>query len=157
MRLAIPALMSFLLPACATTPDVAPKTSGPEVGAVKEVIDRYEHELNASNVDGIARLYADDGVFMPQHVPAAVGRKAIKGLYGGILGAIDLDIVFTVDELEVIGDTAWARTRSKGTVKVIETGATNPEGNQELFVFTKRDPEGAWKIARYIFTTTNPR
>ncbi len=55
----------------------------------------------------------------------------------------------------VIGDTAWARTHSVGTTKVVESGGTHPEGNQELFIF-KRDSEHGWKNLRYIFTTTNP-
>ncbi len=56
----------------------------------------------------------------------------------------------------VIGDTAWARTHSVGTTKVLESGEAHPEGNQELFIF-KRDSEHGWKILRYIVTTTNPR
>ncbi len=50
---------------------------------------------------------------------------------------------------------AFARTRSEGTVKVNATGDGGPEANQELFLFKKSD-DGNWKIARYIFATTNP-
>jgi hypothetical protein len=39
-------------------------------------------------------------------------------------------------------------------VTVLATGQSGPEANQELFVMQR--VEGAWKIARYAFSTTNP-
>jgi ketosteroid isomerase-like protein len=50
---------------------------------------------------------------------------------------------------------AFAPTNSAGTVTVNATGAKSAEANQELFIFRK-GPDGAWKIARYSFSTTNP-
>ena len=50
---------------------------------------------------------------------------------------------------------AFARTASAGTVKVNAIGGGGGlEANQELFVMQKID--GAWKITRYCFSTTNP-
>ena len=56
--------------------------------------------------------------------------------------------------VEVAPNWVFARTNSVGTVKVHATGAGGPEANQELFLFQKI--HGAWKIARYCFSTTNP-
>jgi hypothetical protein len=39
--------------------------------------------------------------------------------------------------------------------KINTTGAVGAEGNQELFIFKKRE-DGKWGIARYGFSTTNP-
>ena len=121
-----------------------------------EAIRSYEGALNAGDVPAIVSLYHDNGVFMPQHIPAVVGSDAIRETYTNVLKVIALDIEFAIDEVEIIGDTAWARTRSMGTTKVLESGETHPEGNQELFIL-KRDSGHDWKIFRYIFTTTNPR
>ena len=93
---------------------------------------------------------------MPQHIPAVVDREAIRKAYTNVLNVIALDIEFSIDEIEIAGDLAWARTRSEGTVKILKSGETHPEGNQELFIL-KRDRGQEWKIWRYIFTTTNPR
>ena len=117
----------------------------------------YETALNASDVDGVMTLYADDGVFMPQHSAPSVGREAIRAAYDGVFQAIGLDIRFTIDEiLRLSPDWAFARTRSEGFVRVKATGDKVPEANQELFVFQRQD-DGHWRIARYIFTTTAPR
>jgi len=123
---------------------------------IESVLATYEQALNASDADTVMTLYADDGVFMAQHSTPNVGRDAVRRAYDNVFGAIDLDVRFTVDEvMQVSPRWAFVRTRSEGFVTVNATGDKGPEANQELFVFEKQD-NGEWKIARYIFTTTNP-
>ena len=86
---------------------------------------------------------------MPAGFPSASGRKAVRGAYDAVFANIKINIHFTVDELTVKGDIAFARTHSEGTATVVGTGATGPEQNRELFVFA-RGTDG-WKIARYMF------
>ena len=124
--------------------------------AIQAVLAAYETALNAQDTDTIVTLYADDGVFMPQHSLPQVGRDTIRAAYDRVFTAITLDVEFEVDEIKPLsGDWAFVRTRSEGTVKINATGDTGPEGNQELFLF-QRTKDGNWKIARYIFSTTNP-
>ncbi len=123
---------------------------------IETALSTYEKALNASDADTVMTLYADDGVFMPQHSAPNVGKEAIRAAYDGVFQAIKLDIEFTVDEiLQVSPGWAFARTRSEGFVTINATGDKGPEANQELFVFQKQD-DGDWKIARYIFSTINP-
>ncbi len=124
---------------------------------IRTVLETYEHVLNAGDVPGVLKLYAHDGVFMPQHSPSAVGIEAIEGAYTAVFDAIDLDVEFDIVEIAVVADDwAFARTNSAGTTTIHATGDKIAEGNQELFVFQKTD-DGDWKIARYSFSTTNPR
>ena len=123
---------------------------------IETALSTYEKALNASDADTVMTLYADDGVFMPQHSAPNVGKEAIRAAYDGVFQAIKLDVQFTVDEiLQVSPGWAFARTRSEGFVTINATGDKGPEANQELFVFQKQD-DGDWKIARYIFSTINP-
>ena len=123
---------------------------------IEAVLKTYERVLNASDVDGVVKLYTLDGVFMAQHNPSAVGSEQVKAAYGGVFQAIDLNVEFDIVEVKVIADDwAFARTNSSGTTTINATGDKIPEGNQELFVMQKID--GDWKIARYSFSTTNPR
>ena len=70
-------------------------------------------------------------------------------------GVIALDIRFSMAEIRALAaDWAFARTTSSGTIEFKATEARAPEANQELFIFQKVD--GAWKIARYFFSTTLP-
>ena len=123
---------------------------------IETVLSIYEEALNASDVDTVMTLYADDGVFMAQHSAPNVGAEAVRVAYDGVFQAITLNIEFTVDEIhQVSPDWAFARTRSEGFVTINATGDRGPEANQELFIFQKAD-DGSWKIARYVFSTTNP-
>ena len=123
---------------------------------IRAVLKAYEQVLNASDVAGVRKLYTEDGVFMAQHNSSAVGIQQVEAAYTAAFQAIDLNVEFDIVEVEVIADDwAFARTNSTGTVTINATGDKFPEGNQELFVLQKIG--GNWKIARYSFSTTNPR
>lgn len=123
--------------------------------AVVAILAEYQDALNQSDTDAVMKLYASDGVFMPQHFPSSVGAVAVRKAYLAVFEVITLRVEFKVAEvLQINADWAIARTNSAGTAKVNATGDGGPEANQELFVFQKIND--AWKIARYCFSTTNP-
>ena len=124
--------------------------------AVAGVLAEYERALNASSTEQVMKLYASDGVFMPQHFPSSVGTEAVRKAYDGVFATITLKVNFEIAEVRQLApEWVMARTNSKGTVDVHATKETNPEANQELFLFQKLGD--GWKIARYCFSTTNPR
>ena len=126
----------------------------PNEKAVAEVLAKYQDALNQSDTDAVMMLYAPNGVFMPQNSPSSVGAGDVRKAYDAVFKTISLTVQFNVAEVVEIGPNwVFARTNSAGTVKVHATGAGGPEANQELFLFQKID--GAWKIARYCFCTTN--
>ena len=124
---------------------------------IEAVLKAYERVLNASDVDGVVKLYTQDGVFMAQHNPSAVGIEQVEAAYTAAFQAIDLNVEFDIVEVKVIADDwAFARTNSSGTITINATGDIVPESNQELFLFHKTN-DGEWKIARYGFSTTKAR
>jgi len=133
-------------------PMVQADTNNAEVQAV---ISRYESALNASNTDDVLTLYGKNPTFMPQHAPAQVGRAAVKQAYDNVFSTIKLDVEFSIHELEVLGDTAWARTSSAGQTRILANEVVVNEGNNELFIFKKEN--GDWKIHQYLFSTSQPR
>jgi len=129
--LIIVATMVFITKANALNPD--------DVAQVKKLLGNYERVLNASDVNGILKLYAKDGVFMPQHSPSQVGTDAIRAAYEHVFEAIDLDVEFDIIEVEILSDQwAFARTTSTGTTTINADGAKVPEANQELFLLGKQ-------------------
>lgn len=123
--------------------------------AVTAVLSKYQDALNHSDTAAVMKLYAPDGVFMPQHFPSSVGADAVRKAYDGVFAAITLSVKFDIAEVRQLAPGwAFARTNSAGTVNLHATGQTTPEANQELFVFQKLGND--WKIARYCFSTTNP-
>lgn len=149
------AALLVLMPLSATAAEAMPDEGDQE--AITHQLERYEQALNASDVDAVMQLYAEDAVFMPQHSLPAVGRDAVRMAYRHVSDTIRLDIDFTIDEIRVLSpDWAYARTRSNGTVKVLALEQPPAaEANQELFLL-HREADGHWRFARYIFSTTNP-
>jgi uncharacterized protein (TIGR02246 family) len=147
--------LSALLPLSAWA--AKPASNDAIEAAINQQLNRYEQALNSSDVDRVMMLYADDAVFMPQQSFPAVGRDAVRTAYLHVFDTIKLDIRFVVDEVRPISrDWAFARTRSNGTIKVLRSDQpAGAEANQELFLL-HREADGQWRIARYIFSTTNP-
>jgi uncharacterized protein (TIGR02246 family) len=145
-----------LLPALAFLAAVPWARAGAQNSAEKQLqtlLTNYETSLNSGDAGRIEQLYTVDGVFMPAGFPTASGRPAVRGAYDAVFKNIRIAIHFTVDELKVEGDFAYARTHSAGTSTVVATGASGPEANRELFIFA-RTADG-WKIARYAFNKTS--
>lgn len=126
-----------------------------EEKAIEKMLFSYRDALNTSDVNKVLTLYTSDGVFMPSNAPSAVGQEQIKASYEFVFKTIQLKIEFFIDEIQVNGDFAFARTTSKGTTLIHANGQTVPEENRELFVFEK--VKGEWKIARYMFNKTEPK
>lgn len=122
---------------------------------INGLISAYEVALNRGDTNQILQLYASAPVFMPQHAPAMEGRESVRAAYAGVFEAIELDVEFTIHEIQVVGDIAWARTSSAGTTKILANNAVIKEGNNELFIFKKEKEQ--WRIHRYLFATNKPR
>lgn len=150
---ALPLSLALPLTAAAATPSSDDKVTA----TILQQLQRYERALNASDIDSVMTLYAEDGVFMPQHSPPAVGRDAVRAAYQRVFDMIKLDIRFQIDEIHLLSrNWAYARTRSAGTVKLLASDQPpGSEANQELFLL-HHEANGQWRIARYIFSTTNP-
>ena len=131
--------------------------ANPDAEAIGMQLKRYEAALNASDTDGVMKLYAKDAVFMPQNSQPFVGRDAVKAADIHVFQTIKLDVQFLIDEVTPLApDWAVARTRSVGTQRPLAGDSRpEPEGNQEMFLLHK-DSDGVWRFARYIFSTTNP-
>src|SRR6266851_7479205 len=129
------------------------ETMNPNEEAVAAVLAKYEAALNSSDTEAVMSLYTEDGVFMPPYGQSAVGVAAVRKAYDAVFKAITLSVKFNVAEVvEMAPGWVFARTNSAGTTTDHATGAKSAEGNQELFIF-KKGAEGAWKIARYSFSS----
>ena len=103
-----------------------------EEKAIAVVLAKYQDALNQSSTDAVMKLYASDGVFMPQNSPSSVGAQAVRKAYDAVFDAITLDVKFDIAEIRQLApDWAFARTNSAGRVKIHATGESTPEGNQE--------------------------
>ncbi len=118
------------------------------------IMDSYAAALRANNVEALVALYASNGVFMRDNMPAVVGREALRAAYREVFATLKVDLAFTIQETEVAGDMAWLRATSSGRVKVLATGMESAEAFNLVVVF--RREAGAWKIRNYIYASSRP-
>ena len=111
--------------------------------AVAAVLAKYEDALNQSDIDAVMKLYAFDGVFMPQNSPSSVGADAVRKAYDAVFKAIKLTVKFNVAEVvEMAPNWVLARTNSAGTVKVYATGRGRSRGQPGTLCV----PEDRWRV-----------
>ena len=89
---------------------------------------------------------------MANAAPTTEGVEQVKGTYQYVFNNFIYTLQFSIVEIEVSGNYAFARSTSKGSFIIKASGQTVPDENRELFVFEKVD--GNWKIARYMYNKT---
>ncbi len=143
--------VTFLLAATAPLPTVAAEDAKT---AIETLLNTYQERLSINDIDGILDLYSANPVFIPEYAPPAVGRDSVRKAYEWVFATLKLRGQFAFHDVEVIGNTAWVRTTSTGHFRVMATGAEGDVSNSELFVLKLEG--GAWKMHRYIFTSSAP-
>ncbi len=118
------------------------------------IMDSYAAGLRANNVEALVALYASNGVFMRDNMPAVVGRDALRAAYREVFATLKVDLRFTIQETEVSGDMAWLRATSAGRLKVLTSGVESDDAFNLVVIF--RREAGAWKIRNYIYATSRP-
>lgn len=118
------------------------------------IMERYAAALRSNNVEALVALYAVDGVFMREDMPAVVGRDALRAAYRQVFATLKVDVAFTIQETEAVGDVAWLRATSKGKIKVLATGVETSNSFGELVVF--RREQGVWRIRSYMYASNQP-
>ena len=119
---------------------------------IEKLIFAYQDALNASDADKVVDLYTKNGVLMANAAPTADGAQQVTGTYQYVFDNFKYNLKFTIHEVEVNGNTAFARSTSKGSFVTKSNGQTVSDENRELFAFEKEN--GQWKIARYMYNKT---
>jgi len=120
-----------------------------DIQAIKQLAADWRSGWLAGDVDALLSLYADEPVLMPQGLPAVCGKDAIRPLYQAVLQEVSIKSEGTLMEVEASGDWGyfWSIYRLTATPKA--GGEPIESEGKSLFV-VKRQPGGAWKIARLI-------
>ncbi|CAK7205411.1 hypothetical protein SEUCBS139899_008182 [Sporothrix eucalyptigena] len=126
-----------------------------DVEKITTTLHAYGAALKGRNVEEAVALYTKDGVILAPHFTASVGTQALTESYTRIFSSVQLEITFDIEEIVVQSDEwAFARTTAAGTKTMLATQESEAHSNQELFIMKVED--GAWKIARYAFSSMKP-
>jgi len=120
-----------------------------EKSAIEKLIFSYQDALNASDIDKVISLYTQNGALIANAALTAYGVDAVRGTYQYVFDNFSYTLQFSIIEIIVNGDSAFARSTSKGSFVIKANGQTIADENRELFVFDKEN--GQWRIARYMY------
>ena len=112
--------------------------------AIRDVINEWHHATAAGDVDAVLRLMTDDILFLvPGREPfgkaefEAASRKQSD---------VSIEGSSEIEEIHVVGDWGWARTRITVSMTPPD-GDANRRSGSTLSIF-RREPDGNWRLAR---------
>lgn len=131
-------------------------TTEADVEAISGLQGTYLAALDASDAEQYAALFTDDGVLMVPYEPQVNGSEAIGAQLQVVFDRVDFENHdISTAEMVVLGDWAFARGTLTGTMAQKPDGEPFESTRSWVMIF-QRQPEGSWRIARYILNSDSP-
>lgn len=117
--------------------------------AIRAVSRRWAELIRAKDASGIAQLYADDAIVLPQGLPAFGGRDAIVKWWTTDMATPGYNLKSRTDQLIVAesGDVAVER----GIYRYRATLPKGPVERRGKYITVWRKVGGEWKVAFDIY------
>ena len=152
--------LALLVAACqpaAEQPDPAAEAAqqAEDVAAIKNLDSKWNTAVNAGDAAALANLHTDDAIRMPPNQPAVVGKEAIQSSFQTIFEQFTGKLTLSPEEVEVVGDWAFARGTYAGT-RTPKAGGEPTEDNGKYLAIFLRQPDGSWKHYRGIWNSDKP-
>jgi ketosteroid isomerase-like protein len=94
-----------------------------DVKAIKELGEEYFEAANLGDANRCIATMAPDVVIMPAGRPSIVGSEELRHVSHDYHAKFKLNYTLVYDEVEVIGDLAFARATSTGTPTASSDGS----------------------------------
>ena len=111
--------------------------------------------VNASDVDGVMSLWADDGVLMPPNHPSVHGREAIEMYFRNLFRRSTFRFRFTSSDIQIADAVAFERVTYTAEAWLAGSGSPLKDRGKGLHVYS-RHPNSSWKLAMDIWNSDHP-
>jgi uncharacterized protein (TIGR02246 family) len=112
--------------------------------AIRDLVATWMAATKAGDRDTVLSLMTDDVVFMvPGREP--FGKEAFAAASTG-MQSMRIDGTSDIEELEVLGDWAWLRSRIK--VTITPAGGPPVTRSGSALTILRKQPDGRWLLAR---------
>lgn len=119
-----------------------------EESNIKFTLKYYEMALNASDTLAIAAPFDSNAIFLPVQTATLIGTERIRNYYSQIFKTLKLNVMVSVDDIELSKDFAFVRANMKGdNIFLIDTHKALVEN--VIFMVMKKT-KGTWKIYYYM-------
>jgi len=121
--------------------------------AIQALNQQWEKCFENHDLSGLAALFTEDCIRMPQGGPATVGRPMLEAAYQQDFREVwksQAKVRLNAEEPIISGEYAFAR--GADTLIQDQDGAQVEETGKWLFIY-RRQPDGAWKYHWIIFNS----
>jgi uncharacterized protein (TIGR02246 family) len=116
-----------------------------DIAAINEVYNQATLACSTGDAELYLSIFTEDAVVMAPGGPAVNGKAELRPIIEGLFGVFDLELPYTVDEVGVPGDWAFARSSFLYSMTPKEGGETTISPGEQLDIL-KRQADGSWKI-----------
>ena len=120
-----------------------------DIRAIKQLAADWRAGWLAGDPDALLSLYAKRPVLMPQGHPAIYRKGTIRALYQAVFKTVVIRSRSVLREVRACGDWGYFWSTYTLTATPKAGGTPSRSKGKSLFI-VKREPRGAWKIARLI-------
>jgi uncharacterized protein (TIGR02246 family) len=129
-------------------------TSRPEtdIEAIRRVTSDLLAAVNASDVDRVLGVWADDAVLMPPGHPSVHGGTALREYFSKLFLMTRFTFEFTSSDIDLFADVAFERLSYRVTIWQSSGQDTIEDVGKGLHVY-RRQPDGRWKLVLDIWNS----
>lgn len=119
------------------------------MASVEATVRAYFTALNGGDLEGIVRVFAEDGALLADEAETVFGHARLRDTFAATFQAISFQRDLQIDRIREDAETAVALTRTTGTFTLLDGDRTIAAVSRELFVLRKSG--GEWRITEYMF------
>lgn len=125
-----------------------------DVEAIRAFFRGVEDSINAGDFEAWFARFTDDALFL-QPNEATMEKESQRATAQEFWASHDMQETFTIDEIEVAGDLAYARATYDFQATPKAGGETMAEQGKILWIL-ERQQDGAWLSSRAIWNQNSP-
>lgn len=117
---------------------------------IRSLVAAWAERTRAGDLDAVLDMMTDDVVFLRPGHPPMIGRRAFEEASRArtpvTSRAPQIDAEQEIEEVAVVGDAAWMRTRLRVVITPVDGSPPSTRSGYTLSVLRRED--GRWRIAR---------
>jgi uncharacterized protein (TIGR02246 family) len=128
---------------------------GADIEAIRQVFVHNASVINEGDLEGWISQFTEDAVFMPPNSEVLQGRDEGREFARPWYEQLDMEFEYSVDEIEVHGDWAFARWNYEGRYTPKTQGEIIHAKGKEIWIL-KRQSDGSWKCSHIVYNSDLP-
>jgi len=132
-----------------TPPSFAPTTSHDDLRAIEALTQAWIAAVRAKDLEQLLSMIADDAIFLSATLGPIRGRDAVAALYRDSFAKYEIEQTSQFEEIEVIGDWAFAWGTDALTLTPRDGGLPIRRRGYGLCIL-RRQADGPWRYRRGI-------